>query len=139
MAFVLSLFLLYHLFFFLCLRKAELHDCGISQVSSNTFLIRVKLQPQYSFVVEFAMRPLALFYLCMSKKKKKKKKNNNKKNKTKKTPKKTSQHDILSLTLSVPNFRRHLSSAFFYFNKLLLEKTFICKVERLNVKQSRSR
>ena len=51
------------------------------------------------------------------------------------------------LTLSAPNFRRHLSSAFFffflllffYFNKLSLGKTFICKVERLNVKQRRSR
>ena len=42
------------------------------------------------------------------------------------------------LTPSVPNFRRQLSSAFF-FNKLLLEKKFIRKVERLNVKQSRSR
>ena len=28
---------------------------------------------------------------------------------------------------------------FFYFNKLLFWKTFICKVERLNVKQRRSR
>ena len=28
---------------------------------------------------------------------------------------------------------------FFYFNKLLFGKTFICKVERLNVKQRRSR
>ena len=42
------------------------------------------------------------------------------------------------LTLSAPNFRRHLSSAF-YFNKLSFGKTFICKVERLNVKQHRSR
>ena len=33
---------------------------------------------------------------------------------------------------SVPNFRRHLSSAFFYFNKLSFGKTFICKVERLS-------
>ena len=54
------------------------------------------------------------------------------------------------LTLSRPNFRRHLSSVFFFFffffcfffvlfcfcfNKLLLGKKFICKVERLNVKQ----
>ena len=37
----------------------------------------------------------------------------------------------------MPNFRRHLSSAF-YFNKSL-GKTFICKVVRLNVKQRRSR
>ena len=43
-----------------------------------------------------------------------------------------------ALTLSVPNFRRHLSSAF-YFNKPSLGKTFICIVERLNVKQLRSR
>ena len=47
------------------------------------------------------------------------------------------------LTLSVPNFRQHLSSAFFffifYFNKLSFGKTFICKVERQNVKQRRSR
>ena len=37
-----------------------------------------------------------------------------------------------SLTLSALNFRRHLSSAF-YFNKLSFGKAFICKVERLNV------
>ena len=49
------------------------------------------------------------------------------------------------LTVSVPNFRRHLSSAFFFFFfvfnfvKLSPGKTFICKVERLNVKQRRSR
>ena len=43
------------------------------------------------------------------------------------------------LTLSVSNFGRHLSSAFFYFNKLSFGKTFICKVERMNVKQHRSR
>ena len=43
----------------------------------------------------------------------------------------------LFLTLLVPNFRQHLSSALF-FNKLLTEKKFICKVERLNVKQCRS-
>ena len=43
-----------------------------------------------------------------------------------------------TLTLLVPNFRRHLSSLFF-FNKLSLEKKFIFKVERLNVKQRRSR
>ena len=49
-------------------------------------------------------------------------------------------------TLSMPNFRRHLSSAFFFFfffffffNELSLRKKFICKVERLNVKQHRSR
>ena len=42
------------------------------------------------------------------------------------------------LTLSVPNFRRHLSSAFLFFNKLSLEKNFIRKVERLDVKQRRS-
>ena len=55
----------------------------------------------------------------------------------------------------MPNFRRHLSSVFFffffffllffffffvfYFNKLSLGKTFICKTDRLNVKQRRSR
>ena len=44
-----------------------------------------------------------------------------------------------NLNLSVPNFRRHLSSAFLFFNKLSLEKKFIRKVERLNVKQRRSR
>ena len=67
-----------------------------------------------------------------------------------------------SSTLSAPNFRRHLSSVFFcvfffvvfffcfcfffilfyfffYLNKLSFGKTFICKVERLNVKQRRSR
>ena len=44
------------------------------------------------------------------------------------------------LTLSAPNFRRHLSSAFFFnFNKLSLGKTFIYKVDRLDVKQQRSR
>ena len=43
------------------------------------------------------------------------------------------------LTLSAPNFRRHLSSAFLYFNKLSFGKTFICKIKRLNVKQHRSR
>ena len=43
------------------------------------------------------------------------------------------------LTLSVPKFRLHLSSALFFFlNKLSLGKTFICKVDRLNVKQRRS-
>ena len=42
------------------------------------------------------------------------------------------------LALSVPNFRRHLSSVF-YFYKLPLGKTFICKVDRLKVKQRRSR
>ena len=41
------------------------------------------------------------------------------------------------LTFSVP-FRRHLSSAL-CFNKLSLGKKFICKVERLNVKQRKSR
>ena len=35
----------------------------------------------------------------------------------------------LDLTLSAPNFRRHLSSAL----KISLGKKFICKVERLNV------
>ena len=35
----------------------------------------------------------------------------------------------------MPNFRRHLSSAFLFFNKLSLEKKFICKVKGLNVKQ----
>ena len=39
----------------------------------------------------------------------------------------------------MPNFRRHLSSAFLHFNKLSSGKAFICKFERLNVKQSRSR
>ena len=47
------------------------------------------------------------------------------------------KHEQLPLTLSAPNFRRHLSSALF-FNKLLIGKKFICKVERLNVKQRRS-
>ena len=43
------------------------------------------------------------------------------------------------VTLLLPNFRRHLSSAFFFnFNKLSFGK-FICEVERLNVKQRRSR
>ena len=45
---------------------------------------------------------------------------------------------VVLLTLSQPNIRRTLSSAFFfffYFNKLSFGKTFICKVERLNVKQ----
>ena len=40
---------------------------------------------------------------------------------------------------SVPNFKRHLSSVFFLFQKLSFGKTFICKIERLNVKQRRSR
>ena len=44
----------------------------------------------------------------------------------------------ICLTLSVPNFRRHLLSAF-YFNKLSLGKKYICKVDRLNIKQRRSR
>ena len=39
----------------------------------------------------------------------------------------------------MPNFRRQLSSAWFFFNKLSLDKKFIRKVERLNVKQRRSR
>ena len=43
-----------------------------------------------------------------------------------------------TLTLSVPNFRRHCR-LLFYFNKLSLEKKFIRKAERLNVKQRRSR
>ena len=43
------------------------------------------------------------------------------------------------LTLSVPNFRWHLSYVFFYFNKLPLRKAIICKVERLNIKQRKSR
>ena len=38
------------------------------------------------------------------------------------------------LTLSVPNFRRHLSTAFF-LSKLSRGKKFICKAERLNPKQ----
>ena len=48
----------------------------------------------------------------------------------------------LSVTLSVPNFRRqcHLFVCFFfYFNKLSLGKTFIRKVDRLTAKQRRSR
>ena len=43
------------------------------------------------------------------------------------------------LNLSLPSFRRHLSPAFSFFNKQLLEKKLIGKVERLNVKQRRSR
>ena len=44
------------------------------------------------------------------------------------------------LSFSASNFRQHLSSAFsFYFNKLSFGKMSICKVERLNVKQRRSR
>ena len=40
----------------------------------------------------------------------------------------------------MPNFRRHRRLLFFFFfNKLSLEKQFIRKVERLNVKQRRSR
>ena len=48
---------------------------------------------------------------------------------------------IKHLTLSMPNFRRHLSSFFFFFffNKLSLAKKFICKVDRPIVKQRRSR
>ena len=38
------------------------------------------------------------------------------------------------LTLLAPNFRRHLSSAFF-----ILTNYRLCKVERLDVKQHRSR
>ena len=49
----------------------------------------------------------------------------------------------ISLTLSMPHFRRQISDdicrLFFFFNKLSLEKQFIPKVERLNVKQRRSR
>ena len=44
---------------------------------------------------------------------------------------------ISCLILLTPNFRRHLSSALFSFNKLSIVKKFICKVN-LNVKQSRS-
>ena len=46
----------------------------------------------------------------------------------------------LALTISLPNFRRHLSSAF-VLNKLLIRKKFICKTEekKLNDKQLRSR
>ena len=43
------------------------------------------------------------------------------------------------LTLSVPNFRRQIVVCFFYFYKLSLGKTFICTLDRLNVKQHRSR
>ena len=54
---------------------------------------------------------------------------------------------LLPLTFSAPNFRRHLSSALFFFflfnklsiNKLSLRKKLICKVKSLNVKQCRSR
>ena len=48
------------------------------------------------------------------------------------------------LTLAVPNFRRYLSSAMFFFlcclflNKLSIGKKFICNVERLIFKQRRS-
>ena len=46
------------------------------------------------------------------------------------------------LTLSVPNFGQHLLSAcffffLFFFKKLLIGKKFICKVEKLNIKQCR--
>ena len=47
---------------------------------------------------------------------------------------------ILILTLSVPNFRRDLLSASFFFltNYHFIYKVEICKVEILNVKQRRS-
>ena len=54
------------------------------------------------------------------------------------TPDGTFSDVTAHLTLSLPNFRRHLSSAF-NFNKLSLRKKFISKVEHLNVKQRRSR
>ena len=54
-----------------------------------------------------------------------------------------SENSRFDLTLSLPNFRRHLSSVFFFccfLNNLLLRKKFIrYKFERLNVKQRRSR
>ena len=48
-----------------------------------------------------------------------------------------SESSLSALTLSVPHFRRHLSSAFLFlflfiylfFNKLPLGKKFICKVK----------
>ena len=44
------------------------------------------------------------------------------------------------LTLPVPNIRRHLSSAFFKVNCHFEKKnTCICKVEKMNAKQHRSR
>ena len=43
-----------------------------------------------------------------------------------------------ALTLSLPNFRRHLSSAF-VLNKLSIGKKITCKVEKMNVKQRRPR
>ena len=44
------------------------------------------------------------------------------------------------LSLSVPNFRQHLSFAFFFiFNKQSLGKKLICKVERLYVKKRRTK
>ena len=37
------------------------------------------------------------------------------------------------------NVKQRISSSFCFFNKLSLGKKFICKIERLNVKQRRSR
>ena len=45
---------------------------------------------------------------------------------------------VCFLTLSLPNFRRHLSSDSF-IDKLSRDKKFICKDERLNIKQRRYR
>ena len=44
-----------------------------------------------------------------------------------------------ALTISAPNFRLYVSSALLcFFNKLSIGNKFLCKAERLNVKQRRS-
>ena len=49
-----------------------------------------------------------------------------------------SSAELVYVTLSAPNFKRHLRSAFL-FQQISLEKKFIRKVERLNIKQRRYR
>ena len=68
-------------------------------------------------------------------KKKKSKKNCNKGTALERSVEKTTG----VLTLLAPYFRLHLSFVFFFLNKLSIGKKFIRKVERLNVKQHRSR
>ena len=51
---------------------------------------------------------------------------------------KVSSSEMYPFPFLVPNFRRHLSSAF-VLNQLSIGKKFICKAEKLNVKQHRPR
>ena len=47
---------------------------------------------------------------------------------------------VFALSIQTPElFRCQICGLLFYFNKLSFGKTFICKIERLNTKQLRSR